>query len=76
VAFLDCDIGISSEQVFNFIKKKLSYGAFIIIDDFFNCDINQDSIFKRFYRHFILNKNVFIHSYFGNAGVVFKYVKE
>jgi hypothetical protein len=75
VAFLDCDLGISSEPVFNFIKNRLSNGAFIIIDDFFNIDSNQDSILKRFNKHFILNKNVFIHNYFGNAGIVFKYIK-
>ena len=73
VAFIDCDLGLSAEPVFEFIKSRLSNGSYIVIDDFYNLDINNDSILKRFNKHFKINQNVFVHNYFGNAGVVFKF---
>lgn len=76
VAFIDCDLGISAEPVFEFIKDRLSDGAYIIIDDFFNVDQKKDSILKRFKKYFRINENVFVHNYFGNAGIVFKYIKD
>ena len=44
VAFIDCDIGFSAIDVFEFIKPRLSYGAFIMIDDYFNIDKTKNSI--------------------------------
>tara|TARA_B100001287_G_scaffold210565_1_gene179413 strand:- start:177 stop:608 length:432 start_codon:yes stop_codon:yes gene_type:complete len=76
VAFIDCDLGLSAEPVFEFIKSRLSNGSYIVIDDFYNLDENNDSILKRFYKHFKINQNVFVHNYFGNAGVVFKFYND
>ena len=75
VAFIDCDLGLSAVPVFEFIKTRLQNGSFIMIDDYFNMDENNDSILKRFHNHFKINENVFVHNYFGNAGIVFKYIK-
>ena len=75
IAFIDCDLGISAEPVFEFIKDKLQNGSFILIDDYFNVDQKGDSIMKRFMKYFKINEDVFIHNYFGNAGIVFKYIK-
>lgn len=75
VAFIDCDLGVSAEPVFEFIKPILQNGSYIIIDDYFNIDQNNDSILKRFNKHFKINHDVFIHNYFGNAGIIFKYIK-
>ena len=74
-AFIDCDISHSAETVFQFIKPRLINGAFIMIDDFYNMDKNQDSIFRCIENFFKVNENIFVHSYFGNSGVVFKYFK-
>jgi len=75
VAFIDCDLGISAEPVFEFIKPILQNGSYIIIDDYFNIDQNGDSILKRVNKHFKINQDIFIHNYFGNAGIVFKFIK-
>ena len=66
VAFIDCDLGISAEPVFEFIKPILQNGSYIIIDE---------SILKRVNKHFKINQDIFIHNYFGNAGMVFKFIK-
>ena len=50
VAFIDCDLGLSSEPVFEFIKSRLSNGSYIVIDDFYNIDENKDSIYCIFPR--------------------------
>ena len=74
-AFIDCDLGYSAKSVFEFIKPRLSNGAFIMIDDFYNIDKTNNSIFKTMKGYFSFDKDVFIHSYFGNGGVTFKYFK-
>ena len=72
-AFIDCDLAISSESVFKFMTNRLSNGAFIMIDDYFNIDANNNSILNEFNKHFEVNKNVFIYKYFGLSGVCFRY---
>tara|TARA_A100001015_G_scaffold312615_1_gene418140 strand:+ start:651 stop:1343 length:693 start_codon:yes stop_codon:yes gene_type:complete len=74
-AFIDCDLATSSKSVFNFIANRLSNGAFIMIDDYFNIDINNNSIQNEFLKYFEINKNVFIYKYFGLSGVCFRYKK-
>lgn len=73
VAFIDCDLAISSEPVFDFIKERLVNGSFIVIDDYFNLDINGNSIKKEFLKRFEINKNIFLFSTYGFGGVVFRY---
>lgn len=75
-AFIDCDLGYSAKSVFEFIKPRLSNGAFIMIDDFYNLDKTKNSIFKTMKSYFTLNKDVFVHSYFGNGGVTLKYFRD
>ena len=75
-AFIDCDIAPSSKKVFEFIKPRLSNGAYIMIDDFYNLDKNGENIHKIFREYFDINKDVFTHSYFGNEGVIFRFFKK
>ena len=55
------------------MTNRLSNGAFIMIDDYFNIDANNNSILNEFNKHFEVNKNVFIYKYFGLSGVCFRY---
>jgi len=75
-AFVDCDLAHSAKSVFEFIKPRLSYGAYIMIDDYFHIDKNRNSIFQSINEFFEVDKDIFIHSYFGNAGIVFRYFKK
>tara|TARA_Y100000996_G_C22513053_1_gene639246 strand:- start:84 stop:749 length:666 start_codon:yes stop_codon:yes gene_type:complete len=73
IVFIDCDLAISSKDIFDFIKSRLSYGSFIIIDDFFNIDFAKNSIRNEFYKRF--QKSDFeITRYFGLQGVVLRYL--
>ena len=72
VAFIDCDLAISSKDIFEFIKPKLNFGSFIIIDDFFNVDYNNQSIKQEFYKYFDISQFE-ITRYFGLQGVVIRY---
>ena len=73
LAFVDCDLAVSSESVFDFIKSRLVNGSFIVIDDYYNIDKNGNSIKQEFLKRFDINKNVFLFSTYGLGGVVFKY---
>lgn len=73
LAFIDCDLAVSSKPVFDFIKSRLVNGSFIIIDDYYNIDKNGNSIRQEFLKRFDLNENVFLFSTYGLGGVVFKY---
>lgn len=75
-AFIDCDLAISAKSVFKFIKPRMSHGSFIMIDDYFNIDKNGESIFSVIKDFFVIDKDIFVHSYFGNSGIVFKYFKK
>ena len=75
LAFIDCDLAVSSHDVFKFIKPRLNNGAFIMIDDYFNLDTNKNSIQQEFVKHFEINKDVFKFKEFGIGGVVFRYKK-
>ena len=44
-----------------------------MIDDYYNIDHNGNSILKVFKNYFNADQEIFIHSYFGNEGVVFRY---
>ena len=74
VAFIDCDIGFSAIDVFEFIKPRLSFGAFIMIDDYFNIDKTKNSILATMHKYFSLNKDIYLHSHFGNGGIIFRYL--
>jgi len=76
IAFIDCDIAISASPVFKFIKDKMSNGSFIIVDDYFNVDLNKNSILKEFNKVFKVNQDVFLCSFFGLGGIVFRYYKQ
>ena len=73
---MDCDLAISSEPVFKFIKNRLENGAFIILDDYFNIDEEGGSIRKEFLKSFEINKDVFQFSTYGVGGVVYQYIKD
>ena len=73
LAFIDCDLAVSSQPVFEFIKKKLVHGSFIVIDEYYFIDKNGGSIRKEFLKKFEMNKNVFLFSTYGLGGAVFKY---
>ena len=75
LAFIDCDLAISSKSVFEFIKPRMSNGSYIMIDDYYNIDKNGESIFGTIKDFFEVDKNIFVHSYFGNNEIVFKYFK-
>lgn len=51
-AFIDCDIYESAKVAFDFIKDRLSNGAFVMIDDFTSVDKNGNYIAKCFYEEF------------------------
>ena len=72
ITFIDCDYAISSKDIFEFIKPKLSYGSYLIIDDFHNIDFNKNSISKEFNKLF--NKSDYqITGYFGLHGVIIRF---
>jgi len=73
LAFIDCDLALSSIPVFSFIKGRLVNGSFIIIDDYFNIDKNGRNIRAEFLKTFAVDKEVFLFSTYGLGGVVFRY---
>jgi len=73
LAFIDCDLALSSIPIFLFIKSRLVNGSFIIIDDYFNIDKSGNSIRQEFLKNFTVDKEVFLFSTFGLGGVVFRY---
>jgi hypothetical protein len=75
LAFIDCDLAISSQPVFEFIKNRMVNGSFIVIDDYFNIDEEGNSIREEFKKHFEINKNVFKFSSYGLGGVVYQYTE-
>lgn len=75
IVFIDCDLAISSTDIFEFIKPRLNYGAFIIIDDFFNIDFNKKSIRNELYKKFD-KADLEVTRYFGLQGVVFRYFRQ
>ena len=62
-AFVDCDIYESAETAFKYIKKKISNGGFIMIDDFSSVDKNGNYIAKSFYEVFADRNILFFDSY-------------
>ena len=73
LAFIDCDLALSSIPVFSFIKSRLVNGSFIIIDDYFNVDQNERSIRAEFLKNFTVDKEVSLFSTYGVGGIVFRY---
>ena len=73
LAFIDCDLALSSIPVFLFIKGRLVNGSFIIIDDYFNIDKNGRSIRAEFLKTFAVDKEIFLFSTYGLGGGVFRY---
>ena len=72
ITFIDCDLAVSSRDIFDFIKPRLSFGSYLIIDDFYNIDFNKNSISKEFNKFF--NKSDYkITGYFGLHGVIIRF---
>ena len=71
-AFVDCDIYESSLDVFDFLKKRMTNGGFIMIDDYTSIDNNGNTISKSFLSNFEINKNVYV----GEADVLGQRVKK
>ncbi|RPG63249.1 MAG: hypothetical protein CBD98_001030 [Flavobacteriaceae bacterium TMED238] len=72
-AFVDCDIYESSLDVFDFLKKRMTNGGFIMIDDYTSIDNNGNTISKSFLSNFEINKNVYVFGYYSN-GVIYRYI--
>ena len=72
-AFVDCDIYESTIDIFSFIKKRITNGGFIMIDDYTSIDNNGNTISKSFLENFEINKNVHVFGYYSN-GVIFRYI--
>lgn len=75
LAFIDCDIYSSAQEVFNFIKNKMSNGSFVIIDDYYNIDKNGKSIHAALLETGNLYNNLSFFSSYGYNGIVYKYFK-
>ena len=73
IAFIDCDLALSSIPVFSFIKNRMVNGSFIVIDDYFNIDKNGKNIRAEFLKTFKVDEEVFLFSTYGLGGVVFRY---
>ena len=73
-AFIDCDLAISAKPVFQFIIPRLSNGAFVMIDDYYNIDTKGGSILQEFLKY---KKKKQFHFYktFGTSGKVYRYIK-
>lgn len=65
-AFIDCDIYESAKLAFNFIKERLSNGAFVMIDDFTSVDKNGNYIAKSFFEVF-KDKNIIHFDTYSNG---------
>lgn len=72
-AFVDCDIYESTLDVFDFLKKRMSNGGFIMIDDYTSIDNNGKTISKSFLSNFKINENVYVFGYYSN-GIIFRYI--
>ena len=75
-SFIDCDLATSAKDVFEFIVTRQTNGSSIMIDDFYNLDIEGNSIRKEFFKYFKLNEDVFLFKNFGIGGVCFRYFKK
>ena len=62
-AFVDCDIYESSEEVFQYLNKRISKGGFIMIDDFTSIDKNGNYIAKSFFSVFESKDIIFFDTY-------------
>jgi len=72
-AFVDCDIYESSLVVFKYLKKRMTTGSFIMIDDFTSVDKNGNTIKKAFFEIFDLDDEVHFYSQYSN-GQVFRFI--
>lgn len=75
-AFIDCDIYDSSKYVINFIENRLSNGAFLMIDDYYNLDNKNKSIFHSISESDSFYKKLHRVSSYGLNGVVYKYFEK
>ena len=66
----------SAYVYFNFINTKLSNGAYVIIDDCFNLDLNGKSIYQSLTEHPHLHKNLIKITNYGLNGIVFKFLRK
>tara|TARA_B100001287_G_C22680248_1_gene529922 strand:- start:314 stop:955 length:642 start_codon:yes stop_codon:yes gene_type:complete len=65
-AFVDCDIYESSEEVFQYLNKRISKGGFIMIDDFTSIDKNGNYIAKSFFDNFS-NRDFILFDIYSNG---------
>ena len=63
---------LTGVRIFEFIKPRLSFGSYLIIDDYYNIDFNKNSISKEFNKYF--SKSEFqITGFFGLHGVIIRF---
>ena len=75
IAFIDCDLYSSSLPCIDFIKKNISNGGYIIIDDCHNLDFNGKTILLAIKENFEINNNLFLIDTYGYSGMVYRYIE-
>lgn len=74
IAFIDCDLYSSSLPCIAFIKKNISNGGYIIIDDCHNLDLKGRTILHAIKENFKININLFLIDTYGYSGMVYRYI--
>ena len=59
----------------DFIKKNISNGGYIIIDDCHNLDLNGKTILLAIKENFRINNNLFLIDTYGYSGMVYRYIE-
>ena len=75
IAFIDCDLYSSSLPCISFIKKFITNGGYIIIDDCHNLDLKGKTILHAINDNFEINKNLFLVDTYGYSGMVYRYIE-
>jgi hypothetical protein len=72
IAFIDCDIYESAQDVFKFIKPRLIKGSYVMIDDCYNIDKNGKSIYLSLKKNFDINNDLIKISNYSMTGAIFR----
>tara|TARA_B110000438_G_scaffold294269_1_gene335418 strand:+ start:282 stop:959 length:678 start_codon:yes stop_codon:yes gene_type:complete len=75
IAFIDCDLYSSSLPCIDFIKKNISNGGYIIVDDCHNLDLKGKTILHAIKETFNINNNLFLIDTYGYSGMVYRYIE-
>ena len=72
IAFVDCDIYESAQDVFKFIKPRLIRGSYVMIDDCYNIDKNGKSIYLSLKENFDIDNDLIKISSYSMTGAIFR----